>query len=186
MNTLRMLSLAIVLLLFGVTDSQAQFRLGIQGGYNLDTFSDQGIADGSYHLGGQARFGLEGLPIIINPNGDYYFSSLDGVDVFQLNADVLIPFGVDNTTFVPYAGAGLGMTRVTYDSDLPIIGDMLDSQETNFGLNLIGGASFGHGPVYPFVQARVTLGNHVAFLNEDGSGGPGYMVTGGLLFNVGR
>ncbi len=186
MNKLRTLSLAFVLLLFGVADSQAQLSLGVEGGYNLDTFSDKGIADGSYLLGGQARFGLEGLPIIINPNGNYYFASLDGVDVFQLNADILFPFGVENTTFTPYVGAGFGMTRVNYDSDLPLVGDMLDSKETDFGANLIGGATFGNGPVHPFVQARVTLGNHLAFLNEDGSGGPGYMVTGGLLFNVGR
>lgn len=186
MNTYRIIALTFALLLLGTTDSNAQFSLGVQGGYNLDTFTDSGLADGSYYLGGQARFGLQGLPIILNPNANYYFSSLNDVNVFQMNADVLIPFGTHNAAFTPYAGAGLGITRVAYNADVPLFDDLLDTKQTNYGLNLMGGATFGSGPVHPFVQARVTLGDHVAFLNEDGSGGPGYMVTGGLLFHVGR
>lgn len=179
-------SLITALVLFvGVPCAHAQFSLGVQGGYNLDAFTEQGAEEGTYFLGGQARLGLVGLPIILNPNADYFFNDLDDTNVLQFNADVLVPLGPKNAVFTPYAGLGLGVTRVSFDPDTPILGNLLESSETDFGVNLIGGATFGLGPVRPFAQACVTFGDHMAFLNEDGEGGPGYALMGGLLFHIG-
>lgn len=166
--------------------SSAQFRLGAQGGYNLDAFNDNGVEEGVLFLGGQAQFGLGSIPLILSPSVDYFFNGIDDVTVFQFNADALLTFGVDNTVFTPYAGAGLAVTRVSLDADVPLLGDLISGEETNYGLNLIGGAMFGEGPVQPFIQARITLGDHLAYINDDGEKGPGYALMAGLLFTVGK
>jgi len=175
-----------LVLFAGVQHAHAQFSIGVQGGYNLDAFTDEGVEEGTYFVGGQARLGLAGVPIIINPNADYYFNQIDDATVLQFNADVLVPFGPANAVFTPYAGLGLGVTQVSFDPDTPILGNLLESSETDYGVNLIGGATFGSGPIRPFGQARVTFGDHLAFLNEDGEGGAGYALMGGLLFHIGR
>lgn len=89
-----------------------------------------------------------------------------------------------NAVFTPYAGLGLGVTHVSFDPDAPL--NLLEDEETDYGLNVIGGAAFGAGPVRPFAQARITLGDHMAFLNEDDEGGAGYALMGGLLFRLGQ
>lgn len=170
-------------------ESSAQFSLGFHGGYNVDAFSDEGIGDGAYFLGGQARFGLQGLPLIVSPSIDYYFTGLDNVTVLLFNADVLFPFNVTTrrpAVVTPYLGLGLGVSRIMLDVDAPLIGDIIESDRTDYGLNVIGGVTFATGPVSPFVQARASLGEHLAFMNNNGEGGPGYMVSAGLLFRVGQ
>lgn len=176
----------LMMLALGVRDANAQLRLGAQGGYNLDAFTNDGAEEGTYFVGAQARFDLAGLPITINPSADYYFNDLDDTSVLQFNADVLVPFGPSNAVFNPYAGLGLAVTNVSFDPDTPLVGNLLTEEETNLGLNVVGGATLGNGPVQPFAQARITLGNHLAFLNEDGEGGPGYALMGGLLFRIGQ
>ena len=171
-------------LTLGVQEASAQFGIGIRGGYNLDAFTDEGFEKGAFALGGEARFGLGALPIILNPGAEYTFTGLDDATVLQLDANVLYPFGFNNSTFTPYVGAGLGITRVSTDANLGPI--QIEDSETDFGVNIIGGASFGFGTIQPFAQARITLGEHLAYLNEDGEGGAGYALQAGLLFNLGQ
>lgn len=171
-------------LTLGVQEASAQFSLGVRGGYNLDAFNDNGLEEGAYTLGGEARFRLGSLPLIINPGAEYTFTSLDGVSAMQFDANVLYPFGIDNSVFTPYVGAGLGVTRVSTDTDLGLF--QIEDSQTDLGLNIIGGAAFGFGAIRPFAQARITLGEHLAYINEDGEGGAGYALQAGILFNLGQ
>lgn len=184
MKKLRSLFALLFVLTLGVQEASAQFSLGVRGGYNLDAFTEDGLEEGAFALGGEARFGLGTLPVILNPGAEYTFTGVDDMTVLQFDANVLYPFGFDNSTFTPYVGAGLGVTRVSSNADLGLI--EIEDSETDYGLNIIGGASFGFGSIQPFAQARITLGEHLAYLNEDGEGGTGYAVQAGLLFNLGR
>ncbi|MDZ4698466.1 MAG: hypothetical protein SH809_02065 [Rhodothermales bacterium] len=188
MKALPYIALIAFVVAFTPHESSAQFNLGVQGGYNADVFSEDGIGAGAYYLGGQARFGLGDAPLIISPSVHYYFTGIDDVNVMQLNADVLFPFTSAGRTAIvtPYLGVGLGISRVMLDVDAPLIGDVIESDRTDYGLNVLGGVSFGAGPVSPFVQARALFGDHLAFVNDDGEGGPGYMFSVGLLFRVGQ
>lgn len=186
MNRLTCLLTLLFFLVLGAGETSAQTSLGVQGGYNLDAFTNDGAEEGTYHLGAQARFGLTGIPVIINPSIDYFFNHIDNANVWQFNADVIAPLGVNNAVFTPYAGLGLGVTRVSFQPDTPLLGNLLEHEETDLGLNVIGGATFGTGPVRPFAQARITFGNHMAFVNEDGQPGPGYALMGGVLFRLGQ
>jgi opacity protein-like surface antigen len=168
----------------GSAQAQAQVSLGVQGGYNLDAFTDQGAEEGTYHLGAQVRFGLAQTRLVLNPSVDYFFNHIEDANTFQVNGDVIAPLGINNTVFTPYVGLGLAVTRVSFNSDAPIVGDLLESDETDLGLNVLGGATFGTGPVQPFAQARITFGNHLAFVNDDGQAGPGYALMGGVLFRL--
>ena len=163
----------------------AQISVGGHGGYNLDAFSENGPDEGAIFLGGQGRFHLSGMPVVLNPGFDYYLEGINDVAVFQFNGDVLFPFGVDNRVFTPYAGVGIAVTRVSFKPDEVILGNLLESEETDVGLNVVGGAEFGSGSARPFVQARITLGKHLAFVNEDGDSGPGYALLAGILFRIG-
>lgn len=184
MKKLRSLFALLFVLTLGVQEASAQFGLGVRGGYNLDAFTESGLEEGAFALGGEARFGLGALPVILNPGAEYTFTGLDNVTVLQFDANVLYPFGLNNSTFTPYVGAGLGVTRVSTDTEVGLI--QIEDSETDFGLNIIGGASFGFGAIQPFAQARITLGEHLAYLNEDGEGGAGYALQAGLLFNLGQ
>lgn len=165
--------------------AEAQVQIGIQGGYSPDTFNHDGPQNGAYLIGGQVRFRLEGLPLIINPSFDYFFNDVKEVQTWQFDANALIPFGHPRRSgLIPYFGAGLGVTRVVRTS--PFTGRFFLREKSGYGLNLIGGAVLGQGPVRMFAQARYTLGEHAAFVGSDHRNGAGVTFTGGLLFRVGR
>lgn len=125
-----------------VDEANAQFQLGIRGGYDLDV--DEAL------IGAEARFGLNNpsFPLIIAPAFDYFFTDDVGGrerSFYALDLNLLYPFGINNQTFTPYAGAGLGIG----------LGDLVD---TDLGVNLLGGATFGFGNIRPYVQARLKFG----------------------------
>ncbi len=183
-SSLRTLPFLLVLAFVGAP-AHAQVHIGIQGGYSPDTFHSDGPERGAYLLGGQVRLGLEGLPLIINPSFDYFFNDVKNLQTWQFDANALIPFGHPRRSrILPYFGAGLGVTRVTVDA--PVVGRFIVRARTSYGLNLIGGAVIGQGPVRMFGQARYTMGEHAAFVDTDRKNGPGVAFTGGLLFRVGR
>lgn len=81
----------------------------------------------------------------------------------QANLDVIAKLSTPG--FQPYAGAGLAVRFVSLDTsdDDAVEGDQ-DVAETNVGANLLGGVLLsGFGPVRPFVQARLTVGDGSAF-----------------------
>lgn len=184
-TTLRLILIALVLLLC-FQDARAQFVLGVHGGYSLDAFSATGARKGAYMLGGQARLGLEGIPLTVNPSFDYYFNDIQDINTFQFDINALIPLGDHRSSFMPYIGIGLGVTRVTLEGDVALAENLVAQQHTNSGLNLLGGADLGSGPVRMFLQGRYTMGEHLAFVNRELEGGRGFALQGGLLFRVGH
>lgn len=142
-------------------EAQTSFELGPKIGYEVDDLE-------SIFIGADARIGMAALPVTINPYFDYYFLDIDNVSLFQLGANALYEFGIANQMFTPYAGAGLAISRFSYD----VSG--VDS-ETEMGLNLLFGSTFGFGQMRPFVQAQITVGDADFF-----------SVAGGLLFRLGN
>lgn len=139
--------LALLTLLFalvgtpGIRDASAQHSVGVNAGYNLDAEE--------FFLGGQLRFAPAALPVIVNPSVETYF--VDDTWL-QIDVNVLYPFGVQNTTFTPYAGAGLGIDYVNADAR---------GSDTDAGLNLLFGAEWGMSRLRPFTEARIHVDNEV-------------------------
>jgi hypothetical protein len=177
----------ILLLLLVASPARAQLSIGLHGGYSPDSFSSEGIGEGSRLLGGQLRMGLAGLSLIVNPSLDYYYDGIESVRAFQFNFNALIPLGSRHSGLMPYIGAGLGYTRVEQDGFISMLSSVSEVPEvyTGTGLNLVGGAELGTGPVRLFGEARYTFGQHAVFLEEDLEAGSGLGFTGGILFKVG-
>lgn len=135
-------------------EASAQHSLGINAGYNLDAEE--------FFMGGQFRYDASGLPVILNPSLETYF--IDDFSWLQIDLNALYPFGVRNTTFTPYAGAGLGIDYVKPDG-----GD----SNTDAGLNLLFGAEWGMSRMRPFTEARIDVDGEV-----------GVSLRGGLLIGL--
>ena len=152
---------------FGVQQAQAQtkIQLGPRLGFDLAGNVEE------FFLGADSRFVFPNFPVTLNGALDYYFA--DNFDIWQLSFNALYEFGVDNQSFTPYAGAGIGISRVSVDLDLGAFGGF-DGSDTDFGLNLIGGATFGQGNLTPFAQAQITFGDVELFA-----------LAGGILFTIG-
>lgn len=87
-------------------------------------------------------------------------------------------FGIDNEAFTPYAGGGLGITRVSAD-EVQVdtrFGTVTsgDDSNTEVNLNIIVGAEFPLDSFTPFVQAQFGIGGDIDRFN----------IAGGLLFNL--
>lgn len=163
-NIVSRLSAALLLVLaLSVEDAEAQtsFEIGPKVGYEVGDFE-------SAFLGADVRIGTPALPVKVNPYFDYYFLENDNVSLSQFGANALYEFGIANQTFTPYAGAGLAISRFSYDNP------NIDSS-TDAGLNLIFGSRFGFGQIRPFAQAQVTVGSPDFF-----------SLAGGILFRVGQ
>lgn len=154
MKRLLIVPLFITLMLFTVDDASAQTSVGANIGYNLDAEE--------LFAGGQLRLGLGGFPVIINPSVETYF--IEDLTWLQIDINALYPFGVDNSTFTPYAGAGLGINYVDRENV---------EGSTDAGLNLIAGATFGFSRLRPFAEARINI--------DDGTN---VGIRGGVLFGL--
>lgn len=142
-----------VALALEVPEASAQHSVGINAGYNLDAEE--------FFLGGQARFAPTALPVIINPSVETYFVDFTWL---QIDVNALYPFGSRNTTFTPYAGAGLGINYQNAEGA---------ESNTDAGLNLLFGAEWGMGRLRPFTEARIGVDSDV-----------GVAVRGGLLIGL--
>ena len=158
----------------GLEQAQAQTQIEIGPRLGLDIAGDVE----EFFIGADSRFAVAGLPVLLNATFDWYFvdepflQDITGTDVdvsfFQLSFNALYEFGVDNETFSPYAGAGIGLNRSSVS-----VGNA-DASDTEFGVNLIGGATFGFGSLKPFAQAQISFGTPDLFT-----------IGGGLLFSIG-
>lgn len=121
------------------------------------------VAD-DYDLGVGAR----GAFNVADPGGweamgsfDVFFPDND-VDVWELNGNLVYNFPVEETrTFFPYLGGGLNVNHVEAGG----------ADDTQLGLNIVGGSKFDAEGLTPFVEARIEV-----------EGGEQFVVTGGLLF----
>lgn len=127
---------------FAVSTASAQTKLGLNAHYGLDMEKFQIGAE--YHL----PLGMTGLAFV--PNFEYYL--MDDPTLFAINADLHYAIGDRYTaSFTPYVGAGLAITRWSFN----------DVNDTNVGVNLLGGANFKTGGrTMPFVQLEYRAGDH--------------------------
>ena len=115
-------------------------------------------------LGGALRVGSPSFPVQGSGAFDLYLSD-GGATVFTVDLNGQIPIEVE-PWFLPYVGAGLGITRES--------GSAGGESTTDLGFNLMGGAEVDLRVVNPFVQAQVTLGDQIDRLG----------ITGGVLIDI--
>jgi hypothetical protein len=124
--------------------------------------------DADLGLGARVAVGLPAVPLEAIGSFDYFFPDGD-VDYWEINANVAYSFSLPASPVTPYAGGGLSYAHVS--ADLPTGGSASDSE---VGLNVLGGVKFSLPRLQPFAEARVELG-----------GGEQFVLTGGLMFNIG-
>ncbi len=132
------------------------------------------------HVGGQlnlaedADFGIGGRLMVSLPphprfellgSFDVFFPGED-VDYWEVNGNAVYNFPFPETLIRPYAGGGLNIAHI--DANGRGFGH---GEDTDLGLNLLGGVKFPLANFTPFAEARVEL-----------EGGEQFVLTGGVLF----
>lgn len=185
--------IAALLLGVGVQQVQAQqmqAKVGPRLGFDRYGFRYFAGADARITVPG-LTFGSKQLPILVNPFFSYYFSVAGPGGVFEAalnplcnncieSSGSLSRFGAnalvnvsewrteesEGFPFDLYLGAGLTLSRVSYDQRISVEGGVLgqegaikyEGSDLVPGLNLIANATFSSSLfVTPFVQARITL-----------------------------
>ena len=99
-------------------------------------------------------------------------SEVVDVDYWELNANGLYRFPLEDMAFTPWALGGINIAHGSVARG----GGPGDhsSNDTDIGLNLGGGVTFGSGPMVPFAGIKFEL-----------AGGDGAVIFGGLTFTVG-
>jgi len=161
------LMLSVGLLVPSTADAQTSVKVGPRLGIPVGDLE----ASTSVFLGADLRVYNENLPVVPNASFDFYLTDSDNLTVFAVDLNALYEFGVDNQAFTPYAGGGLAITRRSFDASTGA--GTIAADDTDVGLNLLGGARFPLGSVEPFVQVNAVLGD----LDRLG-------VAGGLLFSL--
>lgn len=161
MKTWRVFAAVTAALVIGSADAEAQ-AFGVQGSWGDD--ADFGIG---------ARLEL-GLPNLLTTEGplsntyligsfDWFFPDCDECTYWELNANLAVP--ITATSIDPYAGLGLNIAHVSFDT-----GVGTDVSDTDVGLNLLGGLRFNLGTLSAFTEGRFELG-----------GGEQFVLTFGVL-----
>ncbi|ARA93715.1 MAG: hypothetical protein D6685_11605 [Bacteroidetes bacterium] len=169
-SVLRMASVALLALLVA-TPAQAQLdlKIGPRLGYDVGDIEEA-------FLGVEARVGLPVMPVEFNGSFDYYFME-ENVNFWSVHVGGLYALKAPGVPVAPYVGAGLDFSRLSVDVpefDTPFGTFGGDSTgNTEVGLGLIGGVSFAFGPLNPFVQAQISLGDYDL-----------YTLSAGLLFGL--
>ena len=118
-----------------VDDAAAQTRFGVRGGIYLD--QDEPFAGAHFIHPIQRHW-------IFNPNFEYVF--VETGSMFTINADLHYDLPSRSSTTL-WLGGGLGISRFSSE----------EFENTDAGLNLLMGASFGRGPAIPFLQVKLML-----------------------------
>jgi hypothetical protein len=129
--------LLIILMLCAVSASTAgaQTRFGVRGGVYLD--QDDPFA-GAHFLHAIDRHWM------FNPNFEYVF--VDRGSMFTINADVHYDLP-SRSSAIFWLGGGLGINHFSFR----------EFNNTDAGLNLLMGVSFGRRPTIPFIQVKVMV-----------------------------
>lgn len=162
---IRFLGYLALLLFTAAPAAHAQFAVLPYAGYDFD---GEAVLIG---LGAEVALPLAApVALSLRPSGEYLLpKDLDiggrtfGQNIAQVNLDVIARLRAPGIQ--PYAGVGVGVRLIKLDtSDNDDVEGNLDIEETNVGANLLGGVVFGGiGPVQPFVQGRLTVGDGSAF-----------------------
>lgn len=107
-----------------------------------------------FGVGGRVAFGLSELAPELEGAAEFNLFFPDGpTDFWEINGNILYAFPLRNTRSVlPYAGGGLNIARIDFDS--PGDEDEFRDENTEVGLNLLGGVRFPSRTVAPYVEAR--------------------------------
>lgn len=138
-------------------EAQTSFALGGHFGYDVEfenTF-----------IGGQARIGGNGFPLVFQPGVEI---GLDDTDYTWVEGNLLYMVGEGHTfAFTPYVGAGVS---VEFFEDF---GDT----RSEFGFNVLAGIELGgfSSNIVPFAQVRYTVAD----------GPDPAAIMGGILFRFG-
>jgi len=129
----------LVLMLLTLGSANAQTRFGVRGGVYLD--QDDPFV-GAHFLHQIQRHWM------FNPNFEYVFLDRDDASMFTINADLHydLPSSSRSSTIF-WLGGGLGISHFSAG----------DFNNTDTGLNLLMGASFGRRGTIPFVQVKVIV-----------------------------
>lgn len=146
--TRALLSLIVVWILAAEPASAQRISLG--------PYLGAGISPATTFGGVTARFG--GGFLQFAPGFDASFS--DGFDRWQIDANVLYRFELENSNVRPYFGAG------------PVLADR-PAEDLGIGANVVVGAGVSLGPIQPFFMSRLTV------VQETSVG-----VMAGLLFTI--
>lgn len=139
--------------------SHAQFKVGPRVTVDVGDIEE-------FAIGGDVRYTLSQVdaPIQLSGAFDLYFPEGD-VTLFTVDLNGHYVFPTEGT-ISPYAGAGIGITSVSFDERFG------GGSDSDVGLNLVGGIEFQAGSVRPFAQGQFTVGG-----DFDRFG-----ITGGILF----
>ena len=167
--TLALATMALLVVL--PSEAWGQFKIGPYLAYHDD--ADLGI-------GGFVNIPLEDIEENLSAAADFgWFFPDDGgmnefdVDYWELNGNLLYRFPLETTTLVPWALGGINIAHGSVARDHGEFGEY-SGNDTEIGLNLGGGVTFGTGPMAPFAGVKFEL-----------SGGEGAVIFGGLSFTVG-
>lgn len=124
--------------------------------------------DADVGIGGRITAGVEGYSgLEVMGSFDVFFPDAE-FDYWEINGNLVHNFELtDSPSLRPYAGGGLNIAHTDFD-DRP---GPEDDEDTDVGLNLLGGFKFPMEGVTPFVEGRFEI-----------EGGEQAVVTGGLLF----
>lgn len=158
--------LALAVAVFGpAVPAQAQVNFGPQLAWGDDT--DLGI-------GGRIDFGVanalgvnEGAfrNLFASTSVTYFFIDCDECSYFEMNGNLAVPFELDGSSIAPYAGAGIHIGRFSYDGP----GDeFFDGDDTEVGLNLLGGIFFPLSDLRGFVDGKFALAGTEQFVLSAG------------------
>ena len=162
----------------GQMESGSSFKIGPRATIALGDLSNAGA---DFAIGGDVRYDLSAnvdAPIQLSGAFDFYFAddrqflnttASQTIFTVDLNGHYIFP---TEGTISPYAGAGLGITNVSVDIDTPAGNSGGD--DTDIGLNLVGGVEFQTGSVRPFAQGQVSFGGDFTRFG----------ITGGVLFTL--
>ncbi|MDT8436836.1 MAG: hypothetical protein RRA92_08785 [Gemmatimonadota bacterium] len=122
--------------------------------------------DADFGIGGRLQLPLVGIPLTFAGSFDVFFPDGD-VDYWEINGNLMYDFRLPEApTVTPYVGGGINIAHVSVDRDL-----LDDRDDTDAGLNLLGGLRFDLAPLQPFIEAKFEI-----------EGGEQFILTGGLLF----
>lgn len=156
-----LLALGLSALLVLPASAFGQVNIGAQGAWSDDF---------DFGVGGRVWVGLPvpQAPLAAFGEFDWFFPDVDGVDYWEINANVVYLLPVQNPIVSPYGGAGLNIA--TADGEVAGI----SASNTEVGLNLLVGTNINLQAVRPYADARFEVG-----------GGEQFVITAGVAFNVG-
>ena len=155
------------------TQAEAQVNFGPYIAWGDD--ADLGIG-GRVDVGLGNAFGVDSGPfqnLFLNSGVTYFFfdcdEGFDDVDCswIEINGNLAVPFTMEGSSIQPYAGTGLNIARVSVESDEIDF----DRDDTEVGLNVLGGIFFPISDLRGFGEIKFELG-----------GGEQFVLSGGILF----